>query len=381
MRRIPELDALRGIAAVVIMVIHLRFLGRYPIWGTAFDVDLFFVLSGFFITASIMSGSKARNYFRVFYFRRALRIWPIYFLALVACLALNPVLPRPDPLDGLGFYLTFTQGVQHYWGGVMPSFSRLFTHTWTLAIEEQFYLFWPLLVYRASRRRVVALALPLVAAPVVLRSCGYNFNLLATRCDGLAFGALLAAMLKEPQTLAAGRLRAYRRAFAVVGLVAFLAPAWASPLADPIQRAWPTRSYHMIFPSLGIFRTCLVDFCLVGLVVGAAGNRWLAPLRHPWPIGAGRISYGLYIYHPFVFGLGTLAQVQLGLRNSWAVYAAKMAACFAVAGLSWRWFERPIMDLKDRLKYDEGPAPTGSDVLRGPHVGVGAAVAAGSGRD
>ena len=75
-----------------------------------------------------------------------MRIWPIYYLMFPALFVINPLLPHPQPLDGLPYYLTYTQFIQGYWSGTLPPFSLLFRHTWTLAIEEQFYVFWPLLV-------------------------------------------------------------------------------------------------------------------------------------------------------------------------------------------------------------------------------------------
>src|SRR3954453_8531439 len=111
MGRMPELDALRGTAALVIMVIHLRFMGRHPRWGSGFDIDIFFVLSGYLITASILLNAKAQNFFRVFYFRRAVRIWPVYFLVMGLCVLINPFLPKPDALADAAYFLTFTQHV------------------------------------------------------------------------------------------------------------------------------------------------------------------------------------------------------------------------------------------------------------------------------
>src|ERR1700733_9150168 len=98
MRRIPELDALRGVAALVIVVFHMRFVDSAPALGTA--VDLFFVLSGYLITTILLEQGRSPGFFGAFYARRALRIWPIYYLALVACVALNPLLPRPESMKG-----------------------------------------------------------------------------------------------------------------------------------------------------------------------------------------------------------------------------------------------------------------------------------------
>ena len=146
--RIPELDAVRGLAAVAIVLFHWRF--HWPFLRTA--VDLFFVLSGFLITSILLRTGESPHAFRTFYARRALRIFPIYYLTFAIFLAINPFAPRPHPIAALPYFLTYTQFIQGYWGQTIPPFSRAFGHTWTLAIEEQFYLFWPLVAWAVGRR-------------------------------------------------------------------------------------------------------------------------------------------------------------------------------------------------------------------------------------
>ncbi len=109
----------------------------------------------------------------------------------------NRLLPRPDPLQGLPFYLSYTQLVQGYGPWKVPHFSRMFVHSWSLAIEEQFYLLWPLLVYRAGWKRLAVLIPPLLVVPIVLRARGFDDHLLLARCDGLGMGALMAGLLND----------------------------------------------------------------------------------------------------------------------------------------------------------------------------------------
>src|SRR5262249_26323966 len=111
--------------------------------------------------------------------------------------AINPLLPKPFPMEGLANYLTFTQNVQRYWSGAVPPFNWYFLHTWSLALEEQFYLLWPALLCLAGRRRLIPLALGLVALAVCARAGGLHWWLLAARCDGFALGGLLAAILAD----------------------------------------------------------------------------------------------------------------------------------------------------------------------------------------
>src|SRR5947209_8320002 len=153
MRRVKELDALRGIAALVVVLGHIGALhGSFKVPYSWTAVDLFFVLSGFLITSILLRHEPTGPFFASFYARRGLRIWPIYYLSLLALAAINPWLPTPYALDGMPQFLTYTQTSFMYWtNDVRPGLHAL-DHTWTLAIEEQFYLIWPALVFLAGRK-------------------------------------------------------------------------------------------------------------------------------------------------------------------------------------------------------------------------------------
>src|SRR5262249_46366231 len=171
MRRVLELDALRGIFALTIVLAHV---GMIPDSKWVFStVDLFFVLSGYFITTNVLKNRQAPRFLPVFFTRRSLRIWPAYFLALGACLLLNRSLKWDAPPDAWPYSLTFPQSAQAYLKWPLPRFSGMFLHTWTLAIEEQFYILWPLLLFRAKRRAVWGVVVAFAAVPPVARALGY----------------------------------------------------------------------------------------------------------------------------------------------------------------------------------------------------------------
>lgn len=355
MRRIPELDAVRGIAAIMIVLYHLRFMVKFPVLATG--VDLFFVLSGYLITRIILEESGRPGFLRIFYTRRALRIFPVYYLALVVVLLTNRLLYRPDPLGGPLQYWTYTQGLQHYWGAVPPFFSRMYLHTWTLALEEQFYLVWPLLVSRAGRKGVCLLALPMMVASAWLRGTGLSPNLLLSRCDGLAMGAVLAVALGDG-AWTPRRLRLARGLFATIALAAGVASLWRGRLIGPLAGSIPGYRWEFIVPSLETSVICLFYAALIGLIVVESGSRRLAPLRDFRLRNVGMISYGLYVYHPIVFGLTLAAHTQLlGWQGSWRIDIFKFFACFFVAIASWRWMERPILRWKDRFTYRARAVP------------------------
>jgi peptidoglycan/LPS O-acetylase OafA/YrhL len=369
MRRVPELDALRGIAAITIVMFHLRYMLSYPLLGTA--VDLFFVLSGYLITTILLDGegAAAGPFLRAFYARRALRIWPIYYLTLAALLAVNRWLPWPHPTAAWPFFATYTQFVQGYWAGPFPAFSRHFEHTWTLAIEEQFYLVWPLLVRWSGRRRLGWLIVPLLVTPIVLRSRGMFHHLLLTRCDGLAWGAVLALLLRDGDRVRL-RVTAYRLGFAAVIGAAVSFAAWRRPFLIALMPLAPSWPWLKIAESLSIARMAAFHFGVVGLVACLAGSPWVRPLRRRPLVFLGQISYGLYLYHPFVFVTVAVAHRALGLKGSVWIDAGKVALCLALASLSWWLVERPLLALKDRFRYRE-IEPSG--LFRGPHAPIVAA--------
>ena len=148
MRRVSEFDALRGFAALAVLLFHCQ--NRQGTW-THFGftgVHLFLVLSGYLITNIVINHVDSPGFFRAFYARRILRIWPIYYLTLGFLVVLQHYLPNPPSLRGLPYYLTFTQHTWHWpvLTKILPTPStpvRAFDHSWTLALEEQFYLLWP----------------------------------------------------------------------------------------------------------------------------------------------------------------------------------------------------------------------------------------------
>jgi peptidoglycan/LPS O-acetylase OafA/YrhL len=347
MGRIPELDALRGIATLAVLLFHWRF--HYDVIKPT--VDLFFVLSGYFITTILLGSAGHQHPLRTFYLRRSLRIFPIYYLAFAVFLLLRLFEPHKHRLDGLPYFLTYTQFIQGYWGGACPPFSPAFGHTWTLAIEEQFYLFWPLIVLTVGRRGLLALAPALLVIPSALRTGGLEPFLLLTRCDGLLLGALLAAVIIDREWLERQRPR-FVRAFGLVGLAAL--PTLFLPVAGT--------TWARVASATWLARLNLLYACGVGLIVLHVGHPVLKPLRARWLQGVGRMSYGLYLYHPPVFLVVAVIAYKLNVHRPVTVDIVKLAITFGVAWLSWHYIEQPIIRLKGRFHYKRSkdadePAP------------------------
>jgi peptidoglycan/LPS O-acetylase OafA/YrhL len=344
-RRIPELDSLRAIAALLIVGFHNWI--RVAFFGWV-GVNLFFVLSGYLITSIILDNLHVDRFVLKFYMRRSLRIWPIYYLLLFVLLFLNEVVLRGPagaryPIDGLANYLTYTQNVQAYWFGAIPPFlaPSWFVHTWTLAIEEQFYLIWPATVVLTGRRALIPVSLVFTALAVWARAFGFHQFLLLSQVDALALGGLLAALLANGEWVRS-HVPMVRRGLSPVGIGAFVFLLWshlphhARSLA---QNTWTMLAVNVLF------------FAAVGLAVIHTGRPLLAPLRLRALRYLGQISYGVYLYHvPVMHWLKPVILRALP-RHDQLVNVLVLIPCFAVAVISWELVEKPLLRLKDRFRY------------------------------
>ncbi len=342
MKRIAELDSLRGLAAIAIVLYH-AIPWRFPFGWVS--VDMFFVLSGYLITGIILENAGRDDFLKVFYARRSLRIWPLYYATLLFLLVLNSFMSSPHPILGLPYYLTFTQNVPRYWGSETPPFLEYFSHTWTLAIEEQFYLIWPALILLAGSKRVVPLAFVFMVIPVTARALGFHESLLLSRCDGFALGGLLAAIVSGVTRGDAPPLW-LRPALVLTGVVSI------TYLGIVQAYGHLTQGIDFTLPSVTLFVINLFFFSIVGLVLLAAGHPVLACLRMRWLCYIGTISYGLYVYH-FFFCRIFLWLNDTWLGRPWWVPLAILGLGIVTAALSWEFFERPILSFKSQFEYGQ----------------------------
>lgn len=345
MRRIRELDAVRGLAALAILVHHI-WLPEWGILGTA--VNLFFVLSGYLITTIILKNAATDRSIVAFYMRRFLRIAPIYYLSLAFVVLINPFLPTPESLRELPFYLTYMQHLPAYWGQAEPTFSRAFRHTWTLAIEEQFYLLWPALLWGLGRKRLPILAVAVIGLSVWARMAGVNRWVLAANCDSLALGGLLAGILLDATPVGDGE-RGSVRGFGLkaIGVAACLSMAIGFMMPRLTTMFYGPELAH----SLRLLSVNLCYTMLVGYLVLQSGRPGLAWLRARPLVYFGCISYGIYLYHYIVFVVWNDYTHAWGWSDGPGQRWLKTALSLAVAAASWRFIEQPILSLKDRFRY------------------------------
>ncbi len=335
---IPELDGLRGIAvlAVVIYHCHPRLVGTWvygaSLWGWA-GVNLFFVLSGFLITSILLESREKPNYFRNFYGRRVLRIWPMYLLVLLVVYLEAPWfigLPIVEAVKTAPWlaYLLFLQNLFHL--SMPPALGQ----TWSLAIEEQYYFVWAPAVRFLKRPWMLAAALcaAVIASPLIRhahpRWLTPTHSLI--HLDGIALGSLLALGLYA--------LTCSRCAWLWMGLsgtvFGFLAAATIAGGTAYLDSAL----------AVGFAGTVLAAIASTG-----ARNPLNAALRRGPLKFYGRISYGLYMIHIAVFiffGWFDLKMDPYGMAGNLAVVAFRLVVATAASAALWYGFESRILRLK-----------------------------------
>ena len=390
--RLPALDGIRGLAILMIMQYHFWGLGfglveRAPRLGLDrwvvrirelgwTSVDLFFVLSGFLITGLLLDAKgRSGHYFRNFYARRALRIFPLYYLFLAFMLMVAGHIPF------LAAYAAIPELRAHqlwFWNyGVniaasVPAIGAqipvIYTHFWTLAVEEQFYLVWPLVVFTLDVRRLRAICIGMVAVALGLRIAVVSglfgstlfpnaaHVLTPARMDALALGALVAlAARDEGELRRAARLAPYV-AWGCAGLLGVLF-AWRGglPLFDP----W---SITLGFSVVGVLWTAVLVLVLTRPPTAVICRFF----THPFLTTFGQYSYCMYVVHLLVgFGIAVYAITHGLVRtvggsqipSNAVINVAGTAICLAIAFVSWQLLERQCLRLKVFFPYGEGAVP------------------------
>ena len=337
----PSLDGLRGVAVLIVMAFHSQL--PYTQWGYL-GVDVFFVLSGFLITAVLLeewidNGKIALTYF---YIRRVLRLFPaLVVLILASLLPLNPIAFMDRAKAGaIAFFYGSNWARALEWDVEMSGLS----HTWSLSIEEQFYLLWPatlivLLGMKWSPSRVAGLLTAGVVASAALRVALFYggssperlYNGLDTRADSLLAGCALGVVF------AFGIPISRRMRWGAATVSVLLVPAIAMTLASE----W---NDDFMFIA-GYATVVLVTLGILALLVGEGAPLLRRMLEFPMLVGIGRISYGLYLWHYPLFNYVDLMELSQPVR-----LAAMVGSVFAAAGVSYYLIERPCLRLKSRFQ-------------------------------
>jgi peptidoglycan/LPS O-acetylase OafA/YrhL len=363
---IAGLDGLRAIAFLLVFALHTNYLQIGWV-----GVSLFFVLSGFLITGILLDMKKAlasNQYFLKFYGRRFLRIFPLYYFYLLLVVILTtwlislPYRPRymQTALDQIKY--AFLYIYDFFFATDAFKTSNFLDHTWSLSVEEQFYIIWPFLILRVPEKYLKKLFLGFIIAGPVFRLGLYSlhalgrFSFLAdspaqaiyplpfSHMDAFAFGAYI-SRFSIPYAK-----KQFLILLVLIPVIGFGAQYLAtggigaiSALGYPLQMP---NSYQFIWGYT------LLNYFFAILIYGVAREGWFVRLLEIRPARyLGRISYGLYVYHfPVIWFAGRMADLSIKdplLKPLTA--GVSLVATIAIASLSYFLLERPILNLKDRF--------------------------------
>ncbi|MBK5272724.1 MAG: acyltransferase [Bacteroidia bacterium] len=351
---IPQFDSIRAIAVLLVIVHHWtnnKILNFLP--NGRLGVNIFFVLSGFLITGILLKAKKQvdnqalkkSRVFRNFYFRRTLRIFPIYYLLLIIFWFLNDPAIKQDGI----YYFTYTSNYLFYSEQFFPAH---LAHLWSLAVEEQFYLFWPWLIILVPKRY-----LPYLIGLFFVFGVSSNFIFISKNWWVEIFTP------------------ACFDAFAVGGILSFLT-LYRQDIIEKIQPKfkWISGGIFILFvldifhysflparTSHALLAVTIIYYCLfkrnIKIINFVLDNKWLIKL--------GKISYGVYLYHLFVpelwmwinknfyrWGIDPFFnKIMPGNLKPYWLFIQEFSFLMLLCILSWKLIEKPINNLKKRLEY------------------------------
>ena len=377
-RHYPGLDGLRALAVLMVFVQHYLVLSPRYNWGWT-GVRIFFVLSGFLITGILYDTRNAARRWSVFYTRRALRIFPLYYAVLLLGVLTYPLckwalhpsyLLWPLYLQNFSRFIWPQDVSKQYVDHLIstrftnPGVAMLYGHFWSLCIEEQFYLVWPLVVFAVKRREtlmriclLIIVLSPLArlwslhhVAPLLLHN-GFEERFTFLQCDGLLLGAYFALWMRGPHPsftlFAKGALACLLAGFCFWEW--FSLHFYGGPFVPDIN--------HALFTSLGFFCINLGSLCLVLLAIdpNTSISRLLQFRALRW---LGSISYGFYVFHDIPHVLYAHIAIHLYPANPKSSVTALvgLVGTLVLASASYYGFERPFLRLKSRFNADSPSA-------------------------
>lgn len=361
----PELDGIRGIALLAVMLSHggpliaktnllskLFVYAMIPGWS---GVELFFVLSGFLITGILLRTRSAANYFSSFYARRFLRIFPIYYLTLTVGLLFTIHNPwwssmLPPGKTRIAYYF-YVQNWPIFWQHGLFLKTNAFGHFWSLAVEEQFYLVWPMVIWLLPENALIWICTAGLAAALPLRIYMVHrytedftsMALTTSRIDGLLVGVILAILLRKGQI-----------PFKWIYLFSGVGAAIILYIAVFHHNELVATYFYM--PTFGITGFSLLSGGL--LAFSQHSIPWLQfILRMRWLRTIGTYSYGMYVYHiPVYLIIDRILTAHIGVNMPLPLPFALLylllliGITFLVAKISYDHFESRLLALKVYFK-------------------------------
>jgi peptidoglycan/LPS O-acetylase OafA/YrhL len=344
MKRIPQLDAVRGIAVLLVLLhntdvypsLHLGLIAGNGWMG----VDLFFVLSGFLITGILLDTKQTERYFQNFYARRCLRIWPLYYSALLFMFVIVPLL-RPSEAPAIfgtrsSPWWAYPLFLQNFLIPIPTSAAGLLGVTWSLAVEEQFYLVWPLVVRFCTEAQLRRIATAVIFVSPALRFylSLHQVNIYSNtfcRLDALMAGALLAVVIRSADF--------HPSKFVTRAWILFLVSA---PLALGIE------IFHARWIGFSVVAAASVSFVYLALF---SMQKWLRAILTNRPlVYTGTISYGIYILEKIPLDVVKVLHLDAHPLLSLALTTG---ATYTLATVSWNFLEKPFLKLKRNFETEE----------------------------
>ncbi len=300
-------------------------------------VSLFFVLSGFLITRILLSNKNSEKYFSHFYIRRALRIFPLYYLYLLFFyLLLPPLFNLPfTPFSAQFYYWIYIQNISLTFNlnGSGPE------HFWSLAVEEHFYLFWPIIIYCFNNKNILrSIGLLIIIAfgvRILLTYMHFNsFYFTFSRMDELSLGALM-ALMELKNMFKTSNNRVY-----LISLLLAIFPTLY------LWLAFGGFSYSYI-QVIKISLISIVYFLFLGYIISKNDRSGFKKiLLSPFMSYTGKISFGLYVYHPTCF---LIIIYKLSSGNYLLDFLISFASAYLIASISYFFFESKILKLKEKF--------------------------------
>jgi peptidoglycan/LPS O-acetylase OafA/YrhL len=366
----PQLDGLRAFAVGAVLIHH--FVQPPRVGGVDFallGVWLFFVLSGFLITGILLrsrdqvdySGYQSGFVLRQFYIRRFLRIFPLYYLVLCVAATLDLGDVRDTIVWHLAYMSNYLFAARQYWGPVTA-------HFWSLSVEEQFYILWPALILFAPRRFLLKIIITAIAIGPIFRAVGHflDFNWIArltvslASLDALGLGAVLAYCShhvgEKPILIKHLKQCIYR--VGVPGLILLLC---LQKLETYKLVSHVTQNSWFIEPILW----ALLFVWVINRASSGFGGIGAKILERKPLVYIGKISYGIYVYHPFIyFFVPTLfseMDIDFFRLPRGIQFGLLVGITVGIAAISWHFFENPLTSLKNHFTYGEQIARHGDE--------------------
>ena len=375
MKRIYEFDGLRTLAVLIVIADHYapfrNFENSAPARLGGIGVDIFFVLSGFLITTILLELKGSERPYQVFYARRMLRILPPYVLLLVLVYGIGFLLHEPFEKTKVVGQVLFLRSFKDtgavlatVWNvlrGIVPApglFHKIVSApvlrdypwlpisgslgpTWSLSVEEWFYVLWAPVVLIFRRRVIFIIAVFVCVTGFILRWLGGNATEFFSSVDILISGAILALWIERRKTVAPGMRRSFDLAIATLSSLAFLSYV----LLTWLHRDRISRTLVAIF----------VFGALAWIIQRAGQKQAICRLLRVKPmVYLGTISYTIYLMHlPMYFLIRSAlfgpTSSWSPVAQAWAVAVCSAAATVGLAALSWKYYELPILGFKDAL--------------------------------